>query len=382
MAAETDLDVAIIGGGPAGLTLGRMLAAAGLKTSVFEARSAGASATDGRALALSWRSHLTLARLGTTVPSLPGVAPIDAIHISHAGHPGRTLLRAAETGVPSFGFVVGYGALVGALQSDVPEGLFVEHDAPVVAINDAGTSITLRHARGLVRAAVAVIADGAGALLDELGFRATAREYGTHALVGTVRVSEPVPGLAFERFTAHGPLALLPCQDGHALVWTLPPDEARRMQSAPESAVRTALQDAFGWRLGRVVGVEARAAFPLALRQTRPATLGRVAAVGNAAQTLHPVAGQGFNLALRDVTVLASDLVAHRHDLAGALGGYGRERAGDRTRTIGFTHALAEGFTVGGAPAAWLRGGVLAALDLAPPARRTFAHLLSTTPLP
>lgn len=382
MPADTELDVAIIGGGPAGLSLGRMLTAAGMRAAVFEARAASASAADGRNLALSWRSHLTLARLGATVPSLAGVAPIDAIHISHAGHPGRSLLRAAETGVPSFGFVVGYGALVGALQSDLPDGLSVEHDAPVLAITDAGASVVVTHGRGAVRASVAVVADGAGALLAELGFRTTAREYGTHALVGTVRVSDPVPGLAFERFTAHGPLALLPSRDGYALVWTLPPDNARHMQSAPEPVVRAALQDAFGWRLGRITAVDARTSFPLALRQTRPATLGRVAAVGNAAQALHPVAGQGFNLALRDVAVLASDLLAHRHDPAGALAGYGRERSGDRSRTIGFTDVLAKGFTFGGTPAAWVRGGLLAALDLAPPARRTFAHLLSTTPLP
>jgi len=382
MAAETDFDVAIIGGGPAGLSLGRMLAAAGLRAVVFEARSAGASAADGRSLALSWRSHLTLARLGADVRSLTGVAPIDAIHISHAGHPGRTLLRAAETGVPSFGFVVGYGALVGALQSALPAGLAVEHDAPVLAIAEAGASVMVSHARGKVRAAVAIVADGAGALLAELGFRTTVQDYGTHALVGTVRVTDPVPGLAFERFTAHGPLALLPSGDGHALVWTLPPDDARHMQTAPEATVRAALQDAFGWRLGRITGVEARTSFPLALRQTRPAALGRVAAVGNAAQTLHPVAGQGFNLALRDVAVLASEIVDHRHDPAAALLGYGRERSGDRARTIGFTEVLAKGFTLGGAPAAWFRGGLLAALDLAPPARRTFAHLLSTTPLP
>jgi 2-octaprenyl-6-methoxyphenol hydroxylase len=382
MAAQTDLDVAIIGGGPAGLSLGRMLASAGLRAAVFEARAASASAADGRSLALSWRSHLTLARLGAAVPSLPGVAPIDAIHISHAGHPGRTLLRASDTGVPCFGLVTGYGVLVSALQSGLPDGLSVEHDSPVLAITDAGDSVVVTHARGAVRAAVAVVADGAGALLAELGFRTTTQEYGTHALVGTVRVSDPVPGLAFERFTAHGPLALLPCGGGYALVWTLPPDEARHMQSAPETVVRAALQGAFGWRLGRVTAVEARTSFPLALRQTRPATLGRVAAVGNAAQTLHPVAGQGFNLALRDVSVLASDLVAHRHDPAGVLAGYGRERSGDRARTIGFTDILAKAFTFGGTPAAWLRGSLLAALDLAPPARRTFAHLLSTTPLP
>lgn len=377
-----DIDVAIIGGGPAGLSLGHMLADAGLRASLFEARAASASAGDGRSLALSWRSHLTLARLGAPVDSQPGVASIDAIHVSHAGHAGRAVLRAAETGLPAFGFVVGYGTLVSALQAGPPPRLAITYDAPVLGIRDTGSSVMVTHAGGSLRASVAVVADGAGTLLSELGFRTTTREYGTHALVGIVHVSDPVPGLAFERFTAHGPLALLPCRDGYALVWTLPPDDARHLQAAPEAAARAALQAAFGWRLGRITAVEARASFPLALRQTRPASIGRVVAIGNAAQTLHPVAGQGFNLALRDVSALASRIVAHVHDPATALAGYGHAREGDRARIIGFTDALAKGFGFGGTPAAWIRGSLLTALDLAPAARRTFAHLLSTTPLP
>jgi 2-octaprenyl-6-methoxyphenol hydroxylase len=381
MSAPRSTSIAIVGGGPAGLALARLLTMEGIRCVVFEARSAGAAAADRRSIALSWRSHLALARLGVDVPSLPGVAPIRAIHVSHAGQPGRTMLEARETGVESFGFVVGYGTLVAALSEPDSPLWSVAHDTPVTARRDEGSTVSVRTPQDYVAADAIVIADGAGALLAECGFETTTHEYGVHALVGTVQVDHPVSGLAFERFTRHGPLAMLPAADGYSLVWSLPQADAESLRDAPQDVVCERLQTAFGWRLGRVREVGARAAYPLVLKRTRPTVRDRIAVVGNAAQTLHPVAGQGLNLALRDVWSLGAAVAEQPHALPEALARHDRDRQSDRSRTIGFTDALARAFTADPPGAGLLRGALLSGLDMSPPMRRTFARLLSTTPM-
>lgn len=381
MPAPHSTGIAIVGGGPAGLALARLLARAGVRSVVFEARPAGASSADRRSIALSWRSHLSLTRLGVDVPSLPGVAPIRAIHVSHAGQPGRTMLEARETGVEAFGFVVGYGALVAALAEADSSDWCVTHDSPATAIRDEGSQVCVTTPHESVTAEAVVIADGAGALLAEFGFETTTREYGVHALVGTVQVDRPVAGLAFERFTRHGPLAMLPSADGYSLVWSLPQMDAALLRDAPQIEVCEKLQTAFGWRLGRVREVGARAAYPLVLKRTRPTVRGRIAVVGNAAQTLHPVAGQGLNLALRDVWSLGAAVAEQPDALPEALARHDRDRQSDRSRTIGFTDTLARAFTADPPGAGLLRGALLSGLDLSPPMRRVFARLLSTTPM-
>lgn len=380
MSAPRRTGIAIVGGGPAGLALARLLAREGLHSAVFEARSAGAASADRRSIALSWRSHLSLGRLGVDIPSLPGVAPIRAIHVSHAGRPGRTMLEAGETGVASFGFVVGYGVLVAALAEADSASWCVVHDAPVTTVREEGSHVVLTTPHETVVADAVVIADGAGALLADAGFETTTREYGVHALVGTVVVDRPVPGLAFERFTQHGPLAMLPSADGYSLVWSLPQADAESLRDADAAKVCERLQAAFGWRLGRVRDVGARAAYPLVLRRTKPTVRGRIAIIGNAAQTLHPVAGQGFNLALRDVWSLGARVAEQRDSLPDAFAQHDRERQSDRSRTIGFTDTLARAFASDPPGAGLLRGALLAGLDLTPPVRRAFARLLSTTP--
>ncbi len=291
------------------------------------------------------------------------------------------MLEARETGVESFGFVVGYGTLVGALSEPDSSLWSVTHDTPVTGIRDDGSTICVNTLHETVTADAVVIADGAGALLADCGFETSTREYGVHALVATVQVDHPVAGLAFERFTRHGPLAMLPSADGYALVWSLPQEDAESLRDAPQGLVCERLQSAFGWRLGRVREVGARAAYPLVLKRTRPTVRDRIAVVGNAAQTLHPVAGQGLNLALRDVWSLGAAVAEQPHALPEALARHDRDRQSDRGRTIGFTDTLARAFTADPPGAGLLRGVLLSGLDLSPPMRRVFARLLSTTPM-
>jgi 2-octaprenyl-6-methoxyphenol hydroxylase len=208
------------------------------------------------------------------------------------------------------------------------------------------------------------------------------RDYGQSALVATVRVARPRVNTAWERFTPEGPLALLPLgrtdaagahRDEFALVWCGGPEAAQARLALPETAFLQALQHAFGERMGTFTQVSGRATFALGLRALREPVRGRIAAIGNAAQTLHPVAGQGLNLGLRDAHGVLEALAQHGATPA-ALQAFAGKRTLDRRLTIAATDLLARLFTVDLAPLAALRGGALAALDFVPAAKRGLAR--------
>jgi 2-octaprenyl-6-methoxyphenol hydroxylase len=221
------------------------------------------------------------------------------------------------------------------------------------------------------------VADGSGAAVA--GIAREHRAYGQVALVAKVETDPPQSGRAYERFSARGPMALLPEHDGYGLVWTMAPAEAERTLALPDTQFLGALAEAFGRHAGRFVRVGARRTFPLGLDVARPTVGTRVVVIGNAAQALHPVAGQGFNLGLRDAHELAQSIIdAPREALGGRgmLAAYERARRADRLSGIAFTHGLVHLFGTELPFVQWPRGIALALLDALPPAKRAFTRAM------
>lgn len=336
-----EADVVILGAGPVGCTLA--LALAGSRHAVRLVDPHAAPPAGFRPIALSHASRLILERVGAWGEF--AATPIESIHVSQRGAFGRARLQAAEAGVPALGYVAQYADLVAALR----ERVAIESGA------HGGARCTVH-------------AEGTDANVKERG-------YGHEALVARVSAEPASASTAFERFTAEGPLALLPLAGAWAIVWAQPPERAAALLDAPAQAFLDALQRAFGGRAGRFVAVHERVRAPLALRVRRPRVEERAVFIGNAAQTLHPVAGQGLNLGLRDAWDLAQ--VLHACDDAGdpgTLARFAALRRLDAAATIGVTEVLARSFSGGGALARMARGLALTGLDVLPPARRFFAR--------
>jgi 2-octaprenyl-6-methoxyphenol hydroxylase len=359
-----EVDVAIAGGGPVGCALA--LALAGSAVSV--ARIAGEADFADRPIALSYGSRLILERLGAwnSVRS----NPIQTIHVSQQGF-GKTVMRCSDYGLPALGYVTAYSELVAQLAGRT--------SASAQSLKDwksADNEIVLRLSRGEkeagMRARLLVLADG-----GQNRRTRHVRDYRQQAIVAEVSAELPRGGVAWERFTAEGPLALLPFADRHALVWSVRPASAAELLGVSDSDFLARLRKIFGGRLGNFTSVGPRSTFPLSLRYGAIVPAARVLAIGNAAQTLHPVAGQGLNLGLRDAWELAQMLLDAAKEEIGAsrfLARYAGGRSLDRYAGIGFTDFLVRIFSNSLAPVALARGAGLAALDALPPARRFLAR--------
>ncbi|HZX25984.1 MAG TPA: UbiH/UbiF/VisC/COQ6 family ubiquinone biosynthesis hydroxylase [Telluria sp.] len=376
MTTATDYDVAICGAGPVGMALAVLLARRGMpaaRIALIDAKTVAQAAHDPRSIAVSWGSRLLLEEAGAW--PVPATA-IHDIHVSRRGHFGRSMLDRAEHGVEALGYVARYGdlvtALAGAAERAGIAALRPARVARAVEQTDA-VVLTLEDGRSLT-ASLAIQAEG-GVFGEQEG-RAVQRDYGQSAVIARVAASAPIAHRAFERFTEDGPLALLP-QDGpdglqYALVWCLPPARAEQVRQLDDQAFLDALGAAFGTRLGRFVRTSPRVAFPLGLN-AQPGASARMAAIGNAAQTLHPVAGQGLNLGLRDAAVLARAL--SRGATPEQLQRFGAERQADRGTVVGVTDTLARIFAQRG-PFQALLGLSLGALDTIRPARMLLAELM------
>ena len=367
-------DVAVIGAGPVGAAAALELGAAGLRVLLLEAREALASPRDNRPLALSYGSRLILERLGLA-SAIASATPIERIHVSHCGRFGRTLLTAAETGVPALGYVLDYSRLAAALDAAVADAeqrgsVVTVRGARVVSIahEPASAHITFETARGPADsfAAVVAVADGGA---EAAGVDVRVVQYGQSALAARVTIDRPHDYTAYERFTSEGPLALLPYGSGYALVWVASPERAARLCDLPAADFLAELRDTFGERVGRFISVEQRAVHPVALRIAERTTSGRAALIGNSAQALHPVAGQGLNLGLRDAWELAREIRKRGpHDPA-LLQAYAARRRIDRAGGIAFTHALVKIFSTDSLLLGFARGIGLTLLDNLPPAK-------------
>lgn len=364
-------DIMIIGAGPVGMALALALKDGPHSVALIDARARGAARHDPRVLAMAHGTRLTLERLGVW-SALPATT-IRHIHVSQKGGAGRTVIEEDDYGVDGLGHVVRAGDLAAVLDDAIAAA-----GIPVIdeceATPEAELPGRLRLARGdtgdSVNCRLIACAEG-GMRADDPGIEV--RDYGQHAVICMATPAQPHGDTAYERFTPEGPVALLPCGTDFAVVHTASPAQAEALLALDDDAYLTRLQSAFGQRL-RLVGVSGRERFPLQLRVRRQPVGERLVWLGNAAQTLHPVAGQGFNLALRDVWALSS-LLLESTDPGDAttLAAYLRARAMDRRGTIGFTDSLVRLFSNDIGPLKHLRGLGLLALDLAPPLRHFVA---------
>lgn len=362
--AET-ADVVIIGGGPVGSALALALQPAGWRVVLLEAKAVATG--DARPLALSYGSRLILERLGVWPALAARATPIRHIHVSQQGGFGRVGLEADEAGLPELGYVIDYSVLAQELAraaqasvADCRVGARVESwcgGAP------ARVHYEIAGVRRVLVAPLVVVADGSGAV------EADTVDYGQCALTARVVSEHPHNNTAYERFTPQGPLALLPDGKGWALVWTTAPARAQQLCEQDGPVFLAGLQREFGSRVGDFKSVSGRASYPLRLSRAPRVSLEHVVLIGNAAQTLHPVAGQGFNLGLRD----AWELAGHAQGATAASGsaewlqGYHARRNMDRGGGIGITHALVRIFSNDLPPLRIARGAGLTLLGCLPP---------------
>lgn len=387
MTTPTDTDILIAGGGLVGAALGVALRGTGLRVTVAEAvppRAAGQPSFDDRSTALAFTSRRILETLGVWEALGAHAHPIERVHVSQQGRLGVTRLSAAEENLPALGYVVPNRALGRALLDALDHAPDVEYIAPA---NVTGAEREEGCVRAVVEtpagarqvnAGLLVVADGARSPLRAmLGVEAREWDYRQTAIVCNVSTELPHGNVAYERFTPEGPMALLPLDaERMALVLVERSDVAGDVVALDDDAFLERVQRRFGTRLGRLLRAGARASYPLALVTATRQVERRTVILGNAAHSLHPIAGQGFNLSLRDVAVLAEVLVAHRADpgAPAALQEYARWRRQDQRKVVAFTDLLNRLFGIPFGLAAHARGLGLLGMDLLPGARREFSR--------
>lgn len=376
----TAAPVAILGGGPVGLTLALLLARQRVPSIVVDARALDDAQRDRRLLALS---RGTLDTLGTVV-ELPSaaLAPIRRVVVSSRGEFGRVILDERELGGRPLGATVRYGDLLSVLDAACTSAGLVQvrRRCAATALSQGPDSVDVRLSDGSrLGATIAVNAEGVG----PADRPRTARQ---SALTGDIEVQGPAAGTAFERFTRDGPLALLPLPGPAvatarpmSLVWCMPTAAADRREALPDADLLAELQAEFGERNGRVVSIRSRGRYPLVEQARDGVREHRLVHVGNAAQTLHPVAGQGLNLGVRDCVALAdlvSAAVAAAEDPLKRLPEYERRRRADRFAIRTLTRTVPGFFATGFAPAAVARSLGLTMLSILPDLRAEFARFL------
>ncbi|MEO7775300.1 MAG: 2-octaprenyl-6-methoxyphenyl hydroxylase, partial [Steroidobacteraceae bacterium] len=391
--APVDYDVAIVGGGMVGASLALALRGLSLKVLLVEAvapDSATHSSFDDRSTALGNGSRQVYETLGIWTKLANDIAPIQRIHVSESGRFGFARLEAEQFALAALGYVVPNRALGRELWAALRAAKHVHIEMPAklthVAFEPERVCLTIEGTPGRsdlareISARLVVAADGASSPVRiAAGIEAENEDYGQTALVTSFAVDGPGDGTAYERFTAEGTLAVLPLPGGrHTLIWASPPETAARLMALEDDAFLRELQRVFGWRLGRVRELGKRGAYPLSLLRAQRSVGVRSVLLGNASQALHPVAGQGFNLGLRDAATLAELLAdASGSDVGapGLLERFETARATDRNGVTRFTDGLIKLFHDRRPGFGVARNLGLLLFDVLPPAKRALSNL-------
>src|SRR5574343_49216 len=367
-AAVEHIDILIIGAGPVGMTLHLALAAGGQSSLLLDRRPPAALQADPRALALSHGARELLEQINSWPTR--AATPIETIHVSQKDGFGRTLIDRADYALPALGYVVRYRDLAGALAANLADGaVLAEAEILDIAPGDDHVTVALRHAGQLRTIRTRLLVHAEGTPSDDPAVSVS--DYHQHAVICEV---SPTPGhgkRAWERFTPDGPLALLPLGEEYSIVFTLPPAKADAVMALDDAAFLAVLQQQFGQRMS-FAKPGPRSRFPLALRMRDTLAKGCEVWIGNSAQTLHPVSGQGFNLGIRDAWQLSEILLKNAFDRS-ILENYARNRRLDRRGSAFFTAEIVRAFSNDIGPPKLARGLGLFALDLFPPARHFVA---------
>jgi 2-octaprenyl-6-methoxyphenol hydroxylase len=392
-AAGTPYDLTIVGGGLVGASLALALAPLGLRIALLEAVPPATGeqhpSFDERTTALANGTVRAFQTLGAWAGMEREAAPIRKIHVSDQGRFGTARIDANEQGLAALGYVLPNRVIGAALWAGLARTTNVELVAParVLGTDQGAATRSVRYesqgeARSL-EARLVVAADGARSVIrDQAGIAADHIEYEQTAITATMTTQRFHDHVAYERFTEDGPIAILPLADGRCgIVWTRQPQDAARLLALPDAEFLQEFQAAFGFRLGRFLRIGERKSYPLALSRAERHVAPRLAIVGNAAQGLHPIAGQGFNLGLRDAMSLA-EVIADRR-IAGTtdagdpalLQDYAHWREADRRRIVAFTDGLVRLFATPLGVLRGLRSVGLLAFDVMPPAKSAMARL-------
>jgi 2-octaprenyl-6-methoxyphenol hydroxylase len=375
-------DILIAGGGMVGASLAHALSGHEYRIGVIEAwpfDSTLQPSYDDRVIALSWGSRLILQGMGVWSSIAATAQPILDIHISDRGHFGFTRLNHEQEGVAALGYVVSARALGHVLLSELAHRSDVNLICPAqlqsfsITADSVEVRLLQEHQERRIKGRLLVAADGSDSLVRRfLSIPLKEKSYGQTAIIANLCSDKPHQGVAYERFTDSGPLAMLPMIDDRlSMVWTAEDYQVADLMALSDDAFLTRLQDRFGFRLGNLHGLGKRVAYPLRLRQVAEQVRSRIALIGNAAHAIHPVTGQGFNLGLRDVSVLAEilvDAVKQGEDPGDLtlLNSYRRWREVDQNRVAAITDGLARLFANPFGPLRLMRNLGLVGLDLMP----------------
>lgn len=383
---SADVAITIIGGGPVGATLALALHRQGIRSTILEARARGDAHGDQRALALSFGSRMILEHLGLWHDLAGKATAIDSIHISQRGSFGRSLLKAEDHGQEALGYVLAYGALCQALdaaldRSDVHMVFGAEAKRLQPGTHAARIDFTHAGDARTIETALAVLADGGRSLGEIPGVARKTKEYGHDALVSMVSCELSHDNVAYERFTPAGPMALLPNGPrDFSLVWTGESEDIAKLRLLDDQAFLDSLHAHFGDRVGRFLTVGKRLSFPLRLSYLEPSTAPHLVIIGNAAQTMHPVAGQGFNVGLRDAWELARTVESSPAETWGdeaMLETYRSQRRQDTRGGVLFTDFLVNTFSNDVVGLSSLRAAALGLLDIAQPLKHHLVRKMS-----
>ena len=378
-------DLLIAGGGLAGASLACALGATGRRVAVIEAFSLEdprQPSFDERTIALTWASRVIFEAMGIWESVSDDAGAIERIHISDRGHFGKTRLDCRDAGTEALGYVVPTRSLGNALHRRLEALKNVNLVCPATAESarvDTGIIQLQTESGDTLAAPLLVLADGGRSLLgDCVGLKLNTQRYAQRALVTIVEVDGKHERLAYERFTEHGPIALLPMTGRRfSVAWTLPEDVAEMLCETGEDEFLASLQQAFGDTAGNFIRCGRRTTYPLSLGHLPRTIARRTVAVGNAAHIVHPVAGQGFNLGLRDVAELVDylcDCWATGEDpgLGPNLESYDKSRHAQTERVSRFTDGLIGLFRSRLPGLATARGIGLDLVDLSASSRRFF----------